>query len=230
MMSYLSLDPKRLHKGHRPYVKNCQTVNLIWIKTLSGLSKHPLPRPSTTCHQNKLMKMMLLLISALIVAAQCQSTLLYSRAANLFPRKSLTTTQGVSLIDPITRFAQHEITLPSPGFPILQTNFTVPPDCGEDSYQGTGRLQGLNVLITGGDSGIGRATVIAFAREGANVAINYLPGEEPDAQDLEDLLAGEELALTRIPGDLDDEDFCAFVVEEAARRLGGLDILIGNAG
>ena len=120
--------------------------------------------------------------------------------------------------------------MPPPGFPILQTNFTVPPDCGEDSYRGNGRLQGLNVLITGGDSGIGRATVIAFAREGANVAINYLPGEEPDAQDLEDFLAGEDLALTRIPGDLDDEDFCAFVVEEAASQLGGLDILIGNAG
>ena len=144
--------------------------------------------------------------------------------------KALTFIQGVELINPIDRFAQHEITLPPPGFPILQTNFTVPPDCGEDSYYGTGRLQGLNVLITGGDSGIGRATVIAFAREGANVAINYLPDEEPDAQDLEDLLAGEDLSLTRIPGNLDDEDFCAFVVEEAARQLGGLDILIGNAG
>lgn len=146
------------------------------------------------------------------------------------PPTTLTITQGVELINPIDRFAQHEVTLPLPGFPILQTNFTVPPDCGEDSYRGTGRLQGLNVLITGGDSGIGRATVIAFAREGANVAINYLPGEEPDAQDLEDLLAGEDLSLTRIPGDLDDEVFCAFVVEEAARQLGGLDVLIGNAG
>lgn len=144
--------------------------------------------------------------------------------------KALTFTQGVELINPIDRFAQHEITLPAPGFPILQTNFTVPPDCGEDSYYGNGRLQGLNVLITGGDSGIGRATVIAFAREGANVAINYLPDEEPDAQDLEDLLAGEDLSLIRIPGDLDDEDFCAFLVEDAARQLGGLDILIGNAG
>jgi NAD(P)-dependent dehydrogenase (short-subunit alcohol dehydrogenase family) len=91
-------------------------------------------------------------------------------------------------------------------------------------------LQGLNVLITGGDSGIGRATVIAFAREGANVAINYLPGEEADAQELEDLLVDEHLALTRIPGDLDNETFCGFLVEEVARRLGGLDILIGNAG
>jgi hypothetical protein len=142
----------------------------------------------------------------------------------------LTRGKGVGLINPIDRFAEHEVTLPPPGFPVLQTNFTIPPDCGETSYQGSGRLQGLNVLITGGDSGIGRATVIAFAREGANVAINYLPGEEPDAQDLEDLLAGEDLTLTRIPGDLDDENFCSFVVEEAARRLGGLDILIGNAG
>jgi NAD(P)-dependent dehydrogenase (short-subunit alcohol dehydrogenase family) len=115
-------------------------------------------------------------------------------------------------------------------FPILQTDFTVPPDCGETTYRGSGKLQGLNVLITGGDSGIGRATVIAFAREGANVAINYLPGEEPDAQDLESLLAQEDLALTRIPGDLTNETFCGYLVEEAASRLGGLDILIGNAG
>lgn len=127
-------------------------------------------------------------------------------------------------------FAEHEVTLPPPGFPVLQADFETPPDCGEDSYQGHGRLQGLNVLITGGDSGIGRATVIAFAREGANVAINYLPGEEPDAQSLEDLLADEELPLTRIPGDLNNETFCGFLVEETARRLGGLDVLIGNAG
>jgi hypothetical protein len=142
----------------------------------------------------------------------------------------LTSNTGVELINPLSRFAGHEISLPPPGFPILQTDFAVPPDCGETTYQGSGKLQGLNVLITGGDSGIGRATVIAFAREGANVAINYLPGEEPDAQDLEDLLAQEDLALTRIPGDLTNETFCGFLVEEAASRLGGLDILIGNAG
>jgi NADP-dependent 3-hydroxy acid dehydrogenase YdfG len=134
------------------------------------------------------------------------------------------------LIDPFTRYAQHETELPPPGFPILQTNFTTPPDCGEESYQGSRKLQGLNVLVTGGDSGIGRATVIAFAREGANVAINYLPAEEPDAKDLEDLLAAEDLSLTRIPGNLDDEAFCGFLIGEAASRLGGLDILIGNAG
>jgi NAD(P)-dependent dehydrogenase (short-subunit alcohol dehydrogenase family) len=122
------------------------------------------------------------------------------------------------------------VTLPSPGFPILQTDFAIAPDCGESSYRGQARLQGLNVLTTGGDSGIGRATVIAFAREGANVAINYLPSEEADAQELEDLLEDEHLALTRIPGDLDNETFCGFLVEEVARRLGGLDILIGNAG
>jgi hypothetical protein len=142
----------------------------------------------------------------------------------------LTSNKGVELINPITRFSGHEISLSPPGFPILQTDFVVSPDCGETTYQGSGKLQGLNVLITGGDSGIGRATVIAFAREGANVAINYLPGEEPDAQDLEDLLAQEDLALTRIPGDLTNETFCGFLVEEAASRLGGLDILIGNAG
>lgn len=134
------------------------------------------------------------------------------------------------MIDPLARYSQMELELPSAGFPILQTNFTTAPDCGETSYQGTGKLQGLNVLVTGGDSGIGRAAVIAFAREGANVAINYLPEEEADAQDLEDVLAEEELSIERIPGDLTNETFCAHLVEEAAERLGGLDILIGNAG
>ena len=72
--------------------------------------------------------------------------------------------------------------------------------------------------------------MIAFAREGANVAINYLPDEEADAQDLADFLAQEELSIIRIPGDLTDETFCTSLVDDAASQLGGLDILIGNAG
>jgi NAD(P)-dependent dehydrogenase (short-subunit alcohol dehydrogenase family) len=91
-------------------------------------------------------------------------------------------------------------------------------------------LQGLRALITGGDSGIGRAAVIAYLREGAQVAINYLPGEEVDAQDLADFVAEEGFTIERIPGDLTNETFCDFLPGEAARRLGGLDILVGNAG
>jgi NAD(P)-dependent dehydrogenase (short-subunit alcohol dehydrogenase family) len=121
------------------------------------------------------------------------------------------------------------LTLPPQSHPVLQRNFETPPDCGEESYRGTGRLQGLRTLITGGDSGIGRAVVIAYLREGASVAINYLPEEEPDAQDLADFVAQENFSIERIPGDLTNETFCALLVEEAASRLGGLDILIGNA-
>lgn len=134
------------------------------------------------------------------------------------------------MIDPYSRYADRRVELPAAGWPLLQTNMATPPDCGENSYQGSGRLQGLNALITGGDSGIGRAAAIAFAREEANVAINYLPEEELDAQTLEDLLAAEDISLTRISGDLNNETFCGFLVEEAARQLGGLDILVGNAG
>lgn len=113
---------------------------------------------------------------------------------------------------------------------MLQRSFPTKPDCGETSYKGHGRLTGRHALITGGDSGIGRAVAIAMAREGARVAINYLPAEEPDAQDVADLLAKEGIEITRIPGDLLDEDFCSNLVTTAERALGGLDILVNNAG
>lgn len=106
----------------------------------------------------------------------------------------------------------------------------IPPDCGEVSYVGNGRLAGRHALITGGDSGIGRAIAIAYVREGANVTINYLPEEEPDAQDLEDFLAREGLSLVRIPGDLLNETFCEELVTEAEQSMGGLDIVVNNAG
>lgn len=135
-----------------------------------------------------------------------------------------------TLIDPRTRFNNLDLSLPVEGFPVLQTSFAVPPDCGETSYNGTGRLHGRKALVTGGDSGIGRAIVIAYAREGANVAINYLPEEEPDAQDLTDFLAQEGISITRIPGNLLNESFCADLVDRAYEALGGLDILVNHAG
>lgn len=104
------------------------------------------------------------------------------------------------------------------------------PDHGEASYRGFGRLEGRKALITGGDSGIGRATAIAYAREGAAVAINYLPSEEQDAQSLKELVEGEGGTLTLLPGDLTDEAFCQRLVADAAEALGGLDILVINAG
>jgi len=104
------------------------------------------------------------------------------------------------------------------------------PDHGEQSYRGSGRLEGLRALITGGDSGIGRAAAIAFAREGADVAIGYLPEEEEDAQETARWVreAGRKVAL--LPGDLTDEATARALPDRAVEELGGLDVLVNNAG
>jgi len=104
-----------------------------------------------------------------------------------------------------------------------------PPDHGETSYVGSGRLYGRKALLTGGDSGMGRAAAIAFAREGADVAINYLPAEESDAQQVVDLIRQEGRKAIALPGDIRDEGFCRTLVEQAVGQLGGLDILVNNA-
>jgi NAD(P)-dependent dehydrogenase (short-subunit alcohol dehydrogenase family) len=103
------------------------------------------------------------------------------------------------------------------------------PDHGETTYRGSGKLIGRKALITGGDSGIGRAAAIAFAREGADVAINYLPVEEPDAKEVVELIQSAGRKAVAIPGDLRDEAFCQKLVSEAVAQLGGLDILVSNA-
>jgi NAD(P)-dependent dehydrogenase (short-subunit alcohol dehydrogenase family) len=103
------------------------------------------------------------------------------------------------------------------------------PDHGEKSYVGSGRLRGRKALITGGDSGIGRAAAIAYAREGADVAINYLPAEEPDAKEVVALLRAEGRKAVAIPGDIRTEAFCKKLVSTAVSQLGGLDILVNNA-
>src|ERR1700735_2928752 len=99
------------------------------------------------------------------------------------------------------------------------------PDHGETSYKGSGKLIGRKALITGGDSGIGRAAAIAFAREGADVAIGYLPVEEPDAKEVLDLIRAEVRKAAALPGDIRDESFCQNLVADAVNQLGGLDIL-----
>src|SRR3569832_740405 len=103
------------------------------------------------------------------------------------------------------------------------------PYHGERTYKGSGRLAGRKALITGGDSGMGRAAAIAYAREGADVAINYYPDEEPDAQDVIRLIKQAGRNGVTIPGDLRYEAFCTKLVEEAAGKLGGLDIVVCNA-
>jgi NAD(P)-dependent dehydrogenase (short-subunit alcohol dehydrogenase family) len=115
-------------------------------------------------------------------------------------------------------------------WPGLASELDPRADHGEESYRGSGRLKGRRALITGGDSGIGRAAAIAFAREGADVAINYLPAEEPDAREVVDIIRAAGRKAVAIPGDIKDETFCRQMVEKVAKDLGGLDILVNNAG
>ena len=104
------------------------------------------------------------------------------------------------------------------------------PDHGEQSYVGSGRLAGRKALVTGGDSGIGRAAAIAYAREGADVAIGYLPAEEEDARAVIDLIRAAGRKAVPVPGDIRSEAFCRKMVSDAVAGLGGLDILVNNAG
>ncbi|VFS74178.1 Uncharacterized oxidoreductase yghA [Raoultella terrigena] len=133
--------------------------------------------------------------------------------------------------------AKHSAQYPRPPFadqpqtpPGLASEMLPVPDHGEESYVGSARLSGKRALITGGDSGIGRAVAIAFAREGADVAINYLPEEEADAEEVIALIEAAGRKAVAIPGDIRSESFCEALVEKAARELGGLDILVNNAG
>ncbi len=114
--------------------------------------------------------------------------------------------------------------------PGIQKEMNPVPDCGEETYIGHGCLKGRKALVTGGDSGIGRAAAIAYAKEGADVAINYLPSEQKDAEDVAKVIekAGQKAIL--IPGDITDEEFCKEMVEEANASLGGLGILALVAG
>lgn len=134
------------------------------------------------------------------------------------------------LRNPQGGFPKPPFTEQSQPWPGLASKMNPRPDHGEDSYQGSGQLSGRRALITGGDSGIGRAVAIAFAREGADVAINYLPAEEADAQEVVKLIRDAGRKAVAIPGDLRDPDFCRNLVQQAHTALGGLDILVSNAG
>ncbi len=114
--------------------------------------------------------------------------------------------------------------------PGLAAKMTPAADIGEFSYIGTGRLKRRKALVTGGDSGIGAAVAVAFAREGADVAITYLPAEEQDAQEVMRIVAAAGRKAIALPGDLTDSTFCREIVDLAAEQLGGLDILVNNAG
>lgn len=133
-------------------------------------------------------------------------------------------------VDPTTKYPRPpypEQTQPWPG---LASKMNPRPDHGETSYKGSGRLTGRKALITGGDSGMGRGAAIAYLREGADVAISYFPTEEPDAQEVAQIAKAEGRKLLLIPGDLRQEKYCTDLVAKTVSSLGGLDIVVSNAG
>ena len=134
------------------------------------------------------------------------------------------------MTDPRSKYPKPPFQPQQQPWPGLAGRMTPRPDHGETSYVGSGRLRGRRALITGGDSGMGRAAAIAYAREGADVAINYLPAEEPDAREVVELIRAAGRKAAPIPGDLRDEGFCRRLVDETVRQLGGLDIIVSNAG
>jgi NAD(P)-dependent dehydrogenase (short-subunit alcohol dehydrogenase family) len=134
-----------------------------------------------------------------------------------------------SMDNPVTKYPKPPFKSQSQPWPGLASKMDPRPDHGENSYKGSGRLTGRKALITGGDSGMGRAAAIAYAREGADVAINYLPAEEPDAQEVVKLIKAAGRNAVAIPGDIRDESFCKQLVTQAVQGLGGLDIVVCNA-
>ncbi len=132
-------------------------------------------------------------------------------------------------VDPTTKYPKPPYDTTQQPWPGLASKMQPPPDHGETSYKGSGRLMGRKALITGGDSGMGRAAAIAYAREGADVAIVYYPTEEPDAQEVVALVKKIGRKCVPIPGDLREESFCTSLVQKAVAGLDGLDILVSNA-
>ena len=138
--------------------------------------------------------------------------------------------ERLSMQDPRTQYPQPPFPRQPQSVPGEVSKMDPVPDHGETSYTGSGKLKGRKALITGGDSGIGRAAAIAFAREGADVAISYLPSEKADAQEVIRLIEAEGRTAVDLPGDITDEKWCRELVAKSVEKLGGLDILVINAG
>ncbi|MEO5684877.1 MAG: SDR family oxidoreductase [Chitinophagaceae bacterium] len=149
----------------------------------------------------------------------------------LFAGTPVDTTDAASpgLDDPLSKYPKPPFNKQSQPWPGLVSKMDPRPDHGEKTYKGSGRLSGRKALITGGDSGMGRAAAIAYAREGADVAINYFPTEESDALEVIALIKAAGRKAVAIPGDLRDENFCKKLVADAVAGLGGLDIVVNNA-
>jgi NAD(P)-dependent dehydrogenase (short-subunit alcohol dehydrogenase family) len=137
--------------------------------------------------------------------------------------------QSPAVEDPKTLGARPEFPQRSIEPPGLEQEMTPRADHGEASYRGLGRLQDRVALITGGDSGIGRAVALAFAREGADVAISYLPEEQKDADDTRRWVEDAGRAALMLPGDIRDEAHCAGLVAQTYERFGKIDLLVNNA-
>ena len=136
-----------------------------------------------------------------------------------------------SMQDPTTQYSTDSFPRQPQTAPGLASEMTPKPDHGESTYQGSGKLKGRKALVTGGDSGIGRAAAIAFAREGADVVINYLPEEEADAQETLEHLKEAGVKGVAIPLDITSEENCRALVDQAVQALNGsIDILVNNAG
>ena len=146
------------------------------------------------------------------------------------PGKKINSEIPEGLVNPVTKYPKPPFPSQTQPWPGLVSKMNPRPDHGETSYKGSGRLAGRKALITGGDSGMGRAAAIAYAREGADVVINYFPTEESDAQEVITLIKAEGRKGIGIPGDLREEAFCKKLVEQAVLQLGGLDIVVNNAG
>ena len=132
--------------------------------------------------------------------------------------------------NPVTRYPSKPGSEQHQDAPGSQAKMSPIPDIGVESYRGTGRLSGRKALVTGGDSGIGAAVAIAFAREGADVALSYLPEEEEDARTIVQLIEAAGVKAVALPGDLSDPSYCESVVADTVNSLGGIDLLVNNAG
>ena len=133
-----------------------------------------------------------------------------------------------TLQDPTT---QHPDSIPADQLdhPGIESEMTLAPDFGEATYRGSGKLEGRKAVVTGGDSGIGRAVALAFAREGADVVISYLEEEQSDADETARVVREAGRTAVQLPGDLQDGGYCRSLVEHTVQELGGIDILVNNA-
>ena len=147
-------------------------------------------------------------------------------APNAFPQSN----DRLRMQDPREQYLRPPFPRQPQDAPGLAKAMAPKPDHGETSYRGSGRLVGRKALVTGADSGIDRAAAIAFAREGADVALVYLPSEDADAREVMQLIEAEGRKAVALPGDIKDEAFCRKLVDDAVKGLGGLDILVNNAG